>query len=96
MPVRGSLDSMLEESASHHIESISDDSGIFQDFRKIDQKNDSKMAKVEPPRPVKFVSPTIFEFQFSRTLKFLRAFKDKLSFDLWWLISEGILPLNTR
>ena len=25
-------------------------------------ENDPKMTKVEPPRPVKFVTPTIFEF----------------------------------
>ena len=37
------------------------DSKTFQDFRKIDQKW-PKMTNVEPPAPVKFVTPTIFEF----------------------------------
>ena len=31
-------------------------------------KNDQKMTKVEPPTPVKFVTPTIFEFSILENL----------------------------
>ena len=32
-------------------------------------KNDPKIAKVEPPHPVKVVTPTIFEFSILENLK---------------------------
>ena len=32
-------------------------------------KNDHKIAKVEPPRPVKVVTPTIFQFLILENLK---------------------------
>ena len=58
-------------------------------------KNDPEIAKVEPPPPVKVVTPTILNSQFSRTLKFPRGSVDKLSFDVWWLRYRDTLPLNT-
>ena len=41
--------------------------GHFRIFEKM-SKNDPKMAKVEPPTPVKVVTPTIFEFSIIENL----------------------------
>ena len=40
----------------------------FEIFEK-STKNDQKMIKVEPPAPVKFVTPTIFEFSILKNLE---------------------------
>ena len=42
--------------------------GHFRIFEKM-AKNDSKIAKVEPPAPVKVVTPTIFEFSVLENIK---------------------------
>ena len=42
--------------------------GHFRIFEKM-TKNDPKMTKVEPPAPVKVVTPTIFEFSILENIK---------------------------